>query len=467
MFSVSKSVTAMAVGFAVAEGRLTVNARAVDLLPELRGAASDETLEKLTVHHLLSMTAGKIPSPMADKSKNRWLADFAEAKWQYAPGEGWNYCNENCYVLCAILHKVCGESVTDYLMPRLFAPLGIPRPFWESDSNGVESGGWGLYLTTEAFAKLMLCCQQGGVYDGKQVIPADWIGLATRKQAQSHGTDEHSHAGYGYCFWMNNEPGSYRADGVFSQLGMVFPAQEAVVVTTGGEIFADRTMDCLARHLPGIFMEEGETPETAPAHRALTLPPLPVLYQTPRNKALERKIEGRMIEFNQAPQAIPQLFGYPVSMMPLSVFFMSAEKAGHINHARLRFQRDTLKFSWSEGKERNTVLCGMDGKPRKCRILLGGIDFTVACTAAWEGSERLHVWIRPLESVAERRLTFVFKGDLVRMLPRSSPSAARVGAYISRFVGEMMPNPMIGQLMSNTLRKIAFVTEPMHFGVMK
>ncbi|MDR3313782.1 MAG: serine hydrolase, partial [Oscillospiraceae bacterium] len=424
-------------------------------------------LENLTVWHLLTMTAGKLPSPMADKGKNRWVADYAESKWQYAPGEGWNYCNENIYILCVILHRLCGESVTDYLMPRLFAPLDIPRPFWETDGNGIESGGWGLYLTTESFAKLMLCYQQGGVYKGQQVLPAGWVEEATRSHAQNSGSDAHSHAGYGYCFWRNSYPGSYRADGVFSQLGLVFPEQEAVVITTAGEISADKTLDCLMRHLPGIFLEEGEAAQPLPAPEALRLPALPELYKTPRSTALERQLEGKMIEFNQAPQMVPQMLGYPVSVLPLAVFFMSADKAGNINHVRFRFQEDTLKFSWSEGAERNTVLCGMDGKARKCAICLGGIQFTVACSAAWEGGSRLHLWIRPLESVAQRRMTFTFRGNLVRMLPRSAPSMATVGEYISRFVSTMVPNPAIATLMNNTMSKIAIVAEPLHFGVIK
>jgi hypothetical protein len=266
---------------------------------------------------------------------------------------------------------------------------------------------------------------------------------------------------------MNTYPGSYRADGVFSQLGLVFPEHEAVVITTAGEIFCDKTMDCLMRHLPGLFLAEGEEAPPLPAPEALRLPALPELYQTPRSKALERQIEGQLIDFNQTPHMVPQMLGYPVSVMPLAVFFMSADKAGNINHVRFRFQADTLKFSWSEGAERNTVLCGMDGKVRKCAVTLGGIHFTVACTAAWEGGSRLHVWVRPLESVAQRRLTFTFRGNLVRMLPRSAPSMATVGEYISRFVGDMMPNQAIGQIMSNTMSKIAIVAEPMHFGAFK
>ncbi|MDR2753308.1 MAG: beta-lactamase family protein [Oscillospiraceae bacterium] len=467
MFSVSKTIAACAVGFAVSEGLLTVEDKVAQLLPELRGTAQDPYLEALTVEHLLTMTAGKEVSILCDKSKRQWLRDYANAKWGYAPGEGWNYSNENIYLLCVILHRLCGMRVVDYLMPRLFAPLGIPRPFWETDGT-VEAGGWGLYLTTESFAKLVLCYTQGGVFQGKQVIPADWVQTSIRPRVQQNSpdADEHGNNGYGYCLWMNTVPNSCRADGMFSQQGYMFPEYDACVVTTGGEIFSSKTLDAFSRHLPGLFVrEDAETPAQPSANITIpSLPAYPSLLRAPRNAALEAHLEGRFILFSASLQQLPKRIGYPVSVMPMAVFFMSADKAGGIDQVRFRFGNDSLKFSWSEGKERNTVLCGMDGRPRKCLITLGGVEFIVSCSAAWEGSQKLHVWIRPLNSVSERRLVFAFHGRQVRMLPRSNPSLRVIGEYIAPYCTTMIPNPVLGGLLANTMAQVAIVAEPMHFG---
>ena len=472
MFSVSKSVTSCAVGFAVEEGLLNVEDKVADLVPELREYAPDDpNLETLTVWNLLTMTSGKLVSPMADKTKKRWVKDYAEGKWSYAPGEGWNYSNETTYMLCVILRNVTGMCVTDYLMPRLFGPLGIPRPFWENDGNGVEAGGWGLYMTTESFAKIMTCYAQGGVFEGKQIVPAAWVEASGQAHAiNKDHRDVDGGYGYGYCFWLNPVQGSYRADGVFSQMGLIFPEYDACVVTTAGEVFTRKTLDYLFRHLPQLFESEEVLPE---GEEIPALPEYPVLVEAPRSPAMEERLEGRTILFPSATQQLPKMFGFPVSVMPVAVFFMSADKAGGIDKVRMRFQQNTMKFSWNEGAERNTVLCGMDGRARLCKITLGGVDFTVNCSAAWEGAsdasgaEKLHIWIRPVNSVAERRLTFNFKGRQVRMVPRTSPSLSTLGEYAAPFAASMIPNPTLGQFVANSMSSIIAGAEPTHFGFLR
>jgi len=152
---------------------------------------------------------------------------------------------------------------------------------------------------------------------------------------------------------------------------------------------------------------------------------------------------------------------------------MSADKAGGIDKVRFRFQEHTMKFSWNEGAERNTILCGMDGSARLCKITLGGVDFTVSCCAAWEGTpeapggDRLHVWIRPLNSVAERRLTFTFKGRQVRMLPRSAPSIGVMAEYAAPHAAAMIPNPVLGQFVANSMSSLIAGAEPTHFGYLR
>ena len=468
MFSVSKSITSCAIGFAIAEGKLSLEDRVAELVPELRRDAEDANLEALTVRHLLTMTSGKLVSVLLDKAKKTWIKDYAEAKWLYTPGEGWNYSNESIYILCVIIKKVCGEGVVDYLMPRLFEPLGIPRPFWEDDGKGVEAGGWGLYLTTESLAKIILCYTQGGVYEGKQVIPADWAaesGKIQVKQSDEDYPSEYGNSGYGYCFWKNPMGESYRADGVFSQFGLVFPEYDACVITTAGQMDANASLDVFFRHCPGIF--ENVDKKAKPCEIP-DLPDYPVLEPKPRNMALEAELEHKMINFpGLQPHELPKMIGFPVSVMPMMVFFMSADKAGKINKVRLRFTEDACKFSWSEGDERNTVLCGMDGRIRKCLITLGGIEFTVACTAAWENQHKLHIWVRPLNSVAERRLTFNFHGRQVTMTPASSPSLASVGESVAPFAAEWIPNQVLGNLAAHSMGALAMVAEPPHIGVLR
>jgi CubicO group peptidase (beta-lactamase class C family) len=469
MYSVSKSVTSIAVGFAVEEGLLRTEDKVAGLIPELREYDRHENLEKLRVAHLLSMCAGKNVSVLADKAKGRWIRDFGRGKWDYAPGEGWHYCNENIYVLCAILRRVTGVGVVDYLMPRLFGPLGIPRPFWENDGGGVEAGGWGLFLRTEDLAKIVMCYLDGGKFQGRQVIPAGWVRASGSPQrdngpaARSVAADgEQNVCGYGYCFWMNTIPGSFRMDGMFSQFALIFPQYDACVVTTGGELDAGGACRAIFRHIPALFGGGGEAP-------AADIPALPAYAPLPareREPALEEQLNGRCIRFIPTAQPVGKALGLPLSMMPMMIFFMSADKAGGIDRVHLRFARRGLALSWSEGKERNTVLCGMDGAWRKCEITLGGVKFLLACSAMWEGGA-LHVRLRNLNSVAERLLTFRFKGRAVRMLPRSAPALERMTGGAAQAVRDSIPVEALGNLLAGAMDKITGLAEPEHFGLMR
>ncbi len=465
MYSVSKSFTSAAVGFAVEEGLISVDAKVIDFFPEYRPPVYDENLENLKVFHLLTMTAGKDVSVLTDKSKKRWMKDFFDAKWAFAPGESWRYISENQYVLCAILQKVTKMTVIDYLMPRLFEPLGIDRPFWETDCNGIEAGDWGLYLKTEDLAQFILCYMQGGKFDGKQVIPQKWAeesvkGLVSNGQYKQAD----STSGYGYCFWRNGGcKNSYRADGMFSQFGFVFEDYDAGVIITASEVFEQKMRDCVWRHFPKAFIEENGEPYADEATLSkLTIPPLPELSKAPRCFQMEKRLEGKMIKMKR-PIALNQA-GFTVSMMPLAVFYMSADKAGNMDYLRFRFGKDSCKLSWSEGKVRNTILCGMDGIGRKCRITLGGIQFTVSCSAAWKNQNTLQVWVRPLESICQRRLTFVFDGNNIKMIPRSSPELGTIADNIAQGAGEFIGNPFLTRIAQSILEKGYVVLEPTHRG---
>ena len=186
MYSVSKSFASIATGFAIDEGLLTLDTKVIAIFPEYRPQKYDANLEKMTVFHLLTMTAGKDVSVLENKAKVSWLKSFFGARWAFAPGEGWKYISENCYVLCAIIQKLTGMTVREYLAPRLFKPLGIrENPAWETDPNGLEAGGWGLFITTEELAKVIDCMSHSGKYQGKQVIPEFWAREAGKAQADN------------------------------------------------------------------------------------------------------------------------------------------------------------------------------------------------------------------------------------------------------------------------------------------
>lgn len=452
MYSVSKSVTAAAIGFAVEEGLMTLDTRVIDVFPEYAPEEPDENLEALTVYHLLTMTAGKDVSAMSDKTKESWIKIFFEAKWAFAPGEFWRYISENTYMLSAMLQRLSGMTMTEYLTPRLYEPLGFGRvPFWETDGNGVEAGGWGLYLTTEEMAKFTLCYLHNGVFEGRQVIPADWVRESSRKQVDNlQYSEPAASCGYGYCFPRNPIPNSYRADGMFSQFGLVFEDYDACFVMTACALFNRKTRDCLWRHLPGIFTEPSDKKPGKALQKRLQLKALPDLPARERSP-LEAEIDNKILKIQR--RKIGKELGFPIGMLTLPVVQLNYEKLGNIEEIRFRFRDNECEMTWRERLYKNTIVCGMDGHARNSRIRLSQFVFTANSTASWEDEKTLQVWVRPLETIGQRRLTFVFEEGKVTMLPTSVPDAKSMMDYLAEKVPFFIKEPVAAKAVQAVLSK--------------
>ena len=431
MYSVSKSIVSTAVGFAVSEGLITPETKLIDIFPEYRPDKPDETLESITLHHLMTMTAGKDVSLLADKTSKHWVRDFIETKQGYTPGEGWSYISENTYCVAAMITRVTGLSLTEYLKPRLYEPLGITSFQWERDPKGIEVGGWGLFLKTEDLAKIALCYLNGGRYNGKQIIPENWINLASSNLTQ--GIPDSPDDGYGYFIWgCRCDNSTYRFDGMFSQFAFVFKDYDAVIVMTSNEIDEEKTKNCVMNHFPDAFFEgEEPEPEKIPA-----FVPLKEIYSSERQADIEKRISGKSIKI--APNPMLALAGFPLSVLTFPAIYMSADKGGPIDNIRFNFYEDECTMYWTEGEESNVIHIGLDGKPRKSKIKLGKLKYTASSSAAWTGKHTLEIWIRPLEAVTQRRFKFIFTGNSVIIEPSSMPTLDYLAEELAPIVKDMI-----------------------------
>lgn len=464
VYSVSKSFTSTAIGLAIHEGYMSLETKFLDVFPEFRPLKYDPFLEKLNVHHLLSMQSGKSVSPMVDRTADHWIEDFVESPWAFEPGTEWQYISENMYVLCAMIHRLTGMSVMEFLTPRLFEPLGIEDPFWETCPSGIETGGWGMMIKLEDLAKFSLCYQQKGMFNGKQVIPQEWVEKASSAIVDNSAKSEEldGTAGYGYCFWRcGGYEKAYRSDGMFSQYGIVFEDIDAVVAVNCGNANQQVVLDALWRHFPKAFIDDNPDAETViPAFK-----PYQPIERSERN-ALEKKLEGRRITFNKAH--VINLAGLPVSVIPIVATFMEKDKAGNINNIDFHFLENELIFSWSEGDERNSINVGTDGEYRWDEIVLGGIKYTTASCAAWIGDSVLEVRIRPIETIAERILTFRFKdNNKVTMEPTTYPTSAAVIDHIKHSLRSVLSSDLLTNLADRALPAIGPFVDPPHHGAIR
>jgi CubicO group peptidase (beta-lactamase class C family) len=237
MFSLSKSFTCTAIGLAVAEGRLSVNDPVLKFFPEAAPTNPSPNLRAMRIRDLLTMSTGQLPDEVAKihlDLPGEWTREFLALPVEHKPGTFWFYNTPASYMLSAIVQKVTGLTTLDYLQPRLFQPLGIQPPTWDTSSQGISLGGYGLSIRTEDIARFGLLYLDKGNWRGKQLIPASWVAAATTRQS-SNGSNPDSdwEQGYGYQFWITRH-GLYRGDGAFGQFCIVMPNQDAVVVMTAG-----------------------------------------------------------------------------------------------------------------------------------------------------------------------------------------------------------------------------------------
>ncbi|WP_309707247.1 serine hydrolase [Armatimonas sp.] len=236
LFSLSKSFTATAIGLAVAEGRLSLEDKVISFFPEKSPETVSENLATMRVHDLLTMSTGHAVEPMSGlrAETNDWVASFLAADVPHAPGTHFLYNSLATYMLSAILQKLTGERLLDYLTPRLLVPLGIKSPTWEQCPLGIDTGGWGLGVRTEDIAKFGQLYLSDGIWNGVRLLPEGWVESATKKHI-ANGDDPHSDwaQGYGFQFWRCRH-GAYRGDGAFGQFCIVFPEQDAVLAITSG-----------------------------------------------------------------------------------------------------------------------------------------------------------------------------------------------------------------------------------------
>ena len=245
LWSVSKTFTATAIGFAVSENKLKVTDKVISFFPEQLPAVVSPNLQVLEIHHLLTMSVGHeadVTMRMLSTADD-WVKSFLSIPIEQKPGTEFMYNSLATYMLSAIIQKVTGEKLIDYLTPRLFRPLGITGMTWEESPQGINVGGWGLYVKTEDMAKLGQFFLQKGKWNGRQLLPESWIEEATSSQIASlpPGTkrenlkikpeDSDWLQGYGYQMWRCRNNG-FRADGANGQYIIILPEKEAVIVIT-------------------------------------------------------------------------------------------------------------------------------------------------------------------------------------------------------------------------------------------
>ncbi|MBP7142703.1 MAG: beta-lactamase family protein [Opitutaceae bacterium] len=296
LFSLSKSFTATGIGLAAAEGRLSIDDLVLPYFPSDAPAEPSENLKAMRIRDLLMMSTGHHAEAISQfpyDSNGSLVRAFLALPVAHKPGTAFLYNTPASYMLSAIVQKATGEKLVDYLRPRLFEPLGIAQPRWEESRQGICMGGFGLSATTEDIARFGQLYLQEGKWNGRQILPAEWVRAATSRQT-SNGSSPSSdwEQGYGFQFWRCRH-GFYRGDGAHGQYCVVMPEQRVVVAITAGTRNLPSVLNLLWEKCAPLFQSKA-LPENAAARLALAQRLARLTLATPQGAAAPPKAMAKL-----------------------------------------------------------------------------------------------------------------------------------------------------------------------------
>lgn len=425
--SMCKSITGMAIGLLISEGRLNLDDRVIDIFGKRKNILGALRQRDITVRHLLTMTSNVSYNEASIFSGNEWTKNFLEASVHDVPGESFEYNSMNSYMLSAMITEITGETMMDYLRPRLWEPLGITKIFWETSPQNVTKGGWGLFIRPEDAAKLGQLYLQKGMWKGEQIIPEEWVEESIKKQTDT-AKDQPDSGGYGYQIWQGIRPGSFAFNGMLGQNVIVYPDLNIVTVTNAAnsELFQNGVMrEIIESYFDEDFCVPAVLPENALAYdklRALekrlskggtAVPGIEkggwkkrsgVNVRTAITRESMKKLDGNMYELEQKQAGL-----FPLMMQVFHNNFTDGIRRIGFHYANGRFYMNV----W-EGECRQEIEIGIN-KAASVVITEHDEPYLAAVTGEFAVDEErrlvLKIDIAYLEEAARRKMKIYFSNE--------------------------------------------------------
>ncbi|MDQ1513562.1 MAG: hypothetical protein QOC59_1404, partial [Microbacteriaceae bacterium] len=259
LYSLSKTFTVTALGFAIAEGLVALDDRVVDHFPEFAAEITGERSRAMRVRDVAAMAsghAGEMLDVAVSTDPEEPVRGFLLHEPESEPGTRFAYNQPATYSVAAIVQRAAGTSLAEYLRPRLLDPLGIGPVAWQQHPDGRDIGFSGLHATTAAIAALGQLYLQDGRWEGRQLLPEGWAEQVRTKRVETAPTQTNPDwmQGYGYQVWRSRH--GYRGDGAFGQYCLILPEQDAVVAITESTDEMQAVLDAVWEHLLPAFRDE-------------------------------------------------------------------------------------------------------------------------------------------------------------------------------------------------------------------
>ena len=449
-FSACKSITALAVGLAMDDGLLRPDDCLSELFADVCGPVSRRLWKDVTVAHLLSMTAPVYFNEASSMTTDDWVRGYLSAASMAHPGRKFQYNSLNSYMLAAIVTRLTGRSLTDYLTERLFAPMGIGDFYWETCPRGIEKGGWGLYMLPEDLAKLGILVQNGGVWNGRQLISRAFLEQALQTHAIT--PDSLGDFNYGWQIWVGRQEESFLFNGMLGQNVLCYRDNDVILVSHAGNSESFQQSNFF-KHAADWFSS-----------------PLPDTL--PRDAAGEKLLRQTLAELSDTRGPLPSAEAFApfnghrfeaddscavsAGLLPLVLQAVNNSYSRGLQAITVTGSRRYIQVLYEERDQLHTVLAGTQ-EPVQQELTFHGSSYRVAAQAKLTTDEDDHPVLRLqldfLETPCSRILKLVLKpggpvlkqeetpgGELVWSLASDSLQAPAARALAGAVLGNADPD---------------------------
>ena len=440
-FSACKSVVSLAVGLLIDDGALSVKDQAADFFEEPGSTALHRKLKGMTVEDLLTMRSGVLFTEAEALTETDWVRRFLGDALKGEPGTEFAYSSLNTYMLSAIVRRVAGKSLSDFLRERLFGPMGITDFHWEVCPRGIEKGGWGLYIKPEDLAKLGQLVMDGGLWQGERLLSREYIAAATTAHAKT--PEEIGDFDYGYQIWVGRREDTFLFNGMLGQNVLGFRDSGILVVSHAGadtDFQESRYFEIVSRYFGGQF--PGELPEDESAQAALA--------EAVRSLSAYRR-EPEPLDY-QAQNFLNRCFraqderAASVGLLPLALQALYNNYSAGLESVAVSVKGETPELIYRERDALYRFPVGL-GRPEVTALHFRGNVFRVAALGRFthDEEERPVFYIRLdfLETPCVRLIKLILDGDRLLLRQTETPGVPYVTGKLCQAAQSPLYRPLL------------------------
>ncbi len=457
-FSACKSITALAIGMLIDEGKLSLQDHVVDLFPDKTSPVSRLKYKELTVEHLLTMTSGATFNEAGAMTETDWVRAFFTNAPDAKIGREFQYNSLNTYLLSAVVRRISGMGMGEYLRERLFEPLGITDWFWETCPEGIEKGGWGLYIGCEDLAKIGQLVLQHGVWNGKQLISRTWLDTATKY----HVTTPKAYGAfnYGYQIWCGRERQRFLFNGMMGQNVLGFADTDLLLVSHAGndELFQQSRFFGLAEEyfatvsntpLPDDEQAQQRLQNTIDELQAsATVPSLPWWRRwwapkAPTLPPLCRTLDGMTLVTEPESAA-------SVGLLPMVLQMVQNNYTTGLQSLSFSIEKETLWVTYSEREDQYRFAVGWD-LPADGELYVHGEPYRIRARGRVaqneDGIPVLILTISFLETPCTREIRVYLDEDTPHLRQTEAPGMPLLKMLYAEIERKLAQQPLVGTAM--------------------